>query len=161
MLKDVHQLLAPDPYYAGTAGFMGSSMEALYRDMSRLELPASVPEGVRQCHDAVRHAYIYSYFSYDLLTLAAAQTLPCLELALRERIGHQWEGKTNRKGDPIRPMLHTLLEEGARQGFIRYSTDGLHLLRNDFVHGSDAVLNPPMFLTVFELVTRIIAELFE
>lgn len=81
MLKDVQHLLSPDPYYAGTAGFVGCSIEKLHQDMSRLELPSSVPEGIRRCHDAVRHTYLYSYFSYDLLTVAASQTLPCLELA--------------------------------------------------------------------------------
>src|SRR5271165_1214539 len=146
MLKDVQHLLSPDPYYAGTAGFVACSKEKLHQDMSRLELPLSVPEGIRRCHDAVRHTYIYSYFSYDLLTVAASQTLPCLELALRERIGDQWKGKTNKKGKPLRPMLDGLLKAAKRQGLISYSPDGLAFLRNFFAHGSDAVLNPPLFL---------------
>jgi hypothetical protein len=76
MLKDAHHLNSPDPYYGGTAGFVGSTLEDLHHDMSKLELPAVVPNSVRKCHDAVRHAYIYSYFSYDLLSLAASQTFP-------------------------------------------------------------------------------------
>jgi hypothetical protein len=67
MLKHVQQLRLPDPYYSGEAGGIGN-------DMSKLELPASVPDVVRRYHDGIRNAYIYSYFAHDLLTLAASQT---------------------------------------------------------------------------------------
>lgn len=161
MFKRVNELRTPDPYFAGAAGFIGSSLEDLYDDMCRLELPQDVPDTVRRCHDAVRHAYIYSYYSYDLLTVAAAQTFPCLELALRERIGSQFFGRLDRKGK-LRPapMLDELLKSAKAQGLMSADVVGLSHLRNMFAHGTDAVLNPPMFLTPFELVTETIAELF-
>ncbi len=96
MLKDADNLRSPDPYYSGEAGFIGSTLEQLHQDMSRLELPEYVPHSVRRYHDGVRNAYIYSYFS----------------------------------------------------------------LRQMFAHGSDTVLNAPMFLGPFEAVTSMIAELF-
>jgi hypothetical protein len=121
-----------------------------------------VPGSVRQSHDAVRHAYIYSYFSYALLTLAASQTFPCLELALRERIGDQFKGRVDRKGKlGPPPMLDELLKAAKAHSLITQPIDGLTLFRNSFAHGSDAVLNPPMFLTLFEIVTSMIRELFE
>jgi hypothetical protein len=87
--------------------------------MSRLGLPAYVPDVVKRCHDGVRNAYIYSYYSYDLLTLAASQTFPCLELALRLRIGDQFEGRLDRKGKARRPaMLPELLEAAKKQELI-------------------------------------------
>ncbi|MDR3713988.1 MAG: hypothetical protein P4L51_14290 [Puia sp.] len=161
MLKKLQDLRSPDPYYAGTAGFVGSTLEELHHDMSELELPATVPDGVRKCHDAVRHAYIYSYFSYDLLTLAASQTFPCLELALRERIGDQFKGRTNKKGKPMPPpKLDELLKTAMAQGLISSDIEWMHHVRNMFAHGSNAVLNPPMFLDLFEEVTLVIRELF-
>jgi hypothetical protein len=36
MLKDGRNLLTPDPYYAGSAGFVGGTLEALYGDVSAL-----------------------------------------------------------------------------------------------------------------------------
>src|SRR5580704_14030153 len=105
MLKNIHSLHAPDPYYSGEAGFAGSTLGQLHQDMSKVELPESVPEAVRRFHDGVRNAYVYSYFSYDLLTLAASQTFPCLELALRLRIGKQFEGRVDRKGKPRPPAM--------------------------------------------------------
>jgi hypothetical protein len=66
----------------------------------------------------LRNAYIYSYFSYDLLTLAASQTFPCLELALRLRIGSQFEGRLDRRGKPSPPaMLAELLEAAKAHRF--------------------------------------------
>ena len=96
MLKRAEDLIRADPYFAGTAGFMGSSLEELHLDMVACDIPETAPESVRRAHDAIRHAYIYSYFSYDLLTMATAQTFPCLELALRERIGAQFAGRADK-----------------------------------------------------------------
>ncbi len=121
MLKDVQHLLSTDPYYAGSAGFIGCSIEKLHQDMSRLELPSFVPERIRRCHDAVRHTYIYSYFSYNLVTVAVSQMLPCLEFALRERIGYQWKGKTNKNGKPLRPTLDPCLRKPRAKDLFRIS----------------------------------------
>jgi hypothetical protein len=43
VLKDVSNLRSPDPYYSGEAGFIGSTMEQLHQDMSRLELCTARP----------------------------------------------------------------------------------------------------------------------
>jgi hypothetical protein len=161
MLKDVHLLNTPDPYYSGKSGFIGCSIESLHNDMCKLELLDNVPKNVRKCHDAVRHAYIYSYFSYDLLTLAASQTFPCLELALRERIGDQFSARTNKRGKPNPPMLDELLKTAKAQHLILSDIENISVLRNTFAHGSDIILNPPMFLPLLLIVTQIIKELFE
>lgn len=57
MLKDIYSLRSPDPYYSGDAGCVGSTLEQLHQDMSKLGLPEYVPESVRRCHDGVRNAY--------------------------------------------------------------------------------------------------------
>jgi hypothetical protein len=161
MFKRADELHTPDHYFSGSAGFVGSGLEQLHDDMSRMELPDGVPDAVRRCHNALRHTYIYSYYCYDLLTVAAAQTFPCLELALRERLGSQFVGRLDRKGKARPPpMLDELLRAAKAQNLISADVDGLNHLRNMFAHGTDAVLNPPMFLIPFQLVTETIAELF-
>ena len=162
MLKDIQSLRSPDAYYSGEACFVGSTLEELHRDMCELQLPDCVPDNVRQCHDAIRNAYIYSYFSYSLLTLAASQTFPCLEFALREKIGKQFEGRLDRKGK-LRPpvMLSELLEAALAQGLISGPIDWINPLRKMFAHGSDTVLNAPMFLIPFKTITFMIAELYQ
>lgn len=48
-----------------------------------------------------------------------SQTFPCLEFALRVRIGHQFIGRVDRKGKPRPPvMLPELLEAAKAQGLI-------------------------------------------
>ncbi|RFB81163.1 hypothetical protein [Methylovirgula sp. 4M-Z18] len=160
MFKSALDLNRPDPYFSGTAGFVANTLEDLHEDMRRFELPEVVPDKVRHAHDAIRHAYIYAYFSYDLLSLAASQTFPCLELALRERIGHQFAGRVNKRGKPHPAMLNELLKVAKKQNLIVTPIDHLHKIRNMFAHGSDTVLNPPMFLTQFGIVTNIIRELY-
>jgi hypothetical protein len=162
MLKDARSLRLPDSYYSGEAGFVGSTIEQLHADMRGLELPESVPDGVRHVHTSIRHAYIYSYFAYDLLRLAAAETVPCLELALRLRVGKGLEGRLTKKGKPRPPAtLPELLEEAHRLKLISADTSWINPMRRMFAHGNDAVLNPPMFLSPFEAVTAIIAEVFD
>ncbi|WP_155046151.1 hypothetical protein [Paracoccus shanxieyensis] len=153
-------LTKPDPYFSGDAGFIGSTLQDLHRDMRAFELPISLSDSVRRSHDAIRHAYIYAYFSYDLLTLAASQTFPCLELALRERIGHQFAGRVNSRGRLRPAMLHELLKSAKEQNLISAEIEYLSKMRNMFAHGSDTILNPPLFLTTFEIVTDIIRELY-
>jgi len=161
MLKSVDDLRSPDPFYSGEAGFVGSTLEELHRDMREFELPTYVPDAVHRFHDSIRHAYVYSYYSYDLLTLAASQTFPCLELALRLRIGHQFEGRVDRKGKPRPPaMLPELLEAAKDQKLLSGDIFWINPMRRMFAHGSDTVLNPPLFLRPFETVTSMIAELF-
>lgn len=160
MLKSVPDLTKPDPYFSGDAGFIGCTLQDLHMDMRAFELPNSLPDSVRRSHDAIRHAYIYAYFSYDLLTLAASQTFPCLELALRERIGHQFSGRVNSKGRPRPAMLDELLKSAKEQNLISAEIEYLSKMRNMFAHGSDTILNPPLFLTTFEIVTDIIRELY-
>ena len=161
MLKRAEDLTKADPFFAGTVGFVGSSLYELHMDMLACDIPETAPESVRRAHDAVRHAYIYSYFSYDLLTVAAAQTFPCLELALRERIGAQFAGRVDKRGKPRPAMLDELLRTAKAQSLIQSEIDYLSHMRNTFMHGSDIVLNPPMFLTTFQIVTAIIRELFD
>ncbi|NKL98675.1 hypothetical protein [Rhizobium leguminosarum] len=81
------------------------------------QIRASV-HGARQRE--ARHAFIYAFFSSDLLTLAAAQTFPCLELALRERIGAQFAGRPDKNGIFRPAMLGELLKAAKVQGLIQF-----------------------------------------
>jgi len=157
-MKNVEDLATPDPYFAGNAGIVGSTLQNLHSDMAKFDLPDTVPEPVRRMHDSVRHAYIYSYFSYDLITLAAAQAFPCLELALKERLTALAIPFTNpTTGRPL--MLSKLLASAKAHKLISTNIEYVVPMRNMFAHGSDAVLNVPLFLAALDLVTGLIREL--
>lgn len=158
MLKDLRHLRDIDPVYNDAGPFGGVTLEALHQDVSRFELPLSAPEGVRRNYDAIRHAYIFSYFSYDLVTLATNQLLPCLELALRERM--QPQSGAGPRGKARGPNLQKLLSRAAKHGLLSRRHDSLHELRNMLQHGNDAIFDPNMFLNLFETVTELITELY-
>ncbi|MGR9145666.1 hypothetical protein ACU8MP_25355 (plasmid) [Rhizobium leguminosarum] len=159
MIKAIDSLTDADPYFAGSVGFVGASLTDLHADMMKLELPVTVPANIGRVHDAVRHAYLYSYYSYDLLTLAAAEAFPCLEFALRERLdGLGIPITSSKSGRPL--MLSDLLKVAKTHNLIGSEIDYIAPMRNMFAHGSGAILNPPMVLTTLQLVTLLIAEMF-
>jgi hypothetical protein len=57
-------------------------------------------------------------------------------------------------------MLPDLLNAAKAQSLLSGDLSWINPLRKMFAHGSDAVLNPPLFLGPFENVTEIIIELF-
>jgi hypothetical protein len=58
-------------------------------------------------------------------------------------------------------MLGELLEAANAQGLVAADVRSITMIRNMFAHGSDTVLNAPMFLEPFRYVTAMIAELFD
>ncbi len=155
MLKEASRLLERHPIYDEAGGFGGVTMEELHQDVSKYELPSDVPEGVQRCYDAARHAYIYSYFSYDLLTPGVSQFFACLELALRKRLGLSWDGKSRMPG------LFELLADATKQRLILSDVSVLHKLRNLFQHGTEALIDPNVFLSMLERVTFLVWELYD
>jgi hypothetical protein len=155
MLKDADRLLEPDPAYAEAGPFGGITIEELRLDASKFELPTSVPDGVRRCHDAARHAYIYSYFSYDLLTPGVSQLFSCLELALRKRLGHPSAGKS----PP--PKIFNMLRKAKELKFISSDISVVHKFRHIFQHGTENIVDPNTFLNMLDKVTSLIRELYD
>jgi len=76
-------------------------------------------------------------------------------------VGAQFEGRVDRRGKPRPAMLGELLETAEAQGLMVGDFSWINPLRRMFAHGSDTVLNAPMFLSPFEVVTSIIIGLFD
>ena len=58
----------------------------LYGLMEPLTLNPSVPDELRFQYDKARHAFIYSWFAYDLVSLAEQQGYQTVEMALRHKL---------------------------------------------------------------------------
>jgi len=155
MLKDVHRLLEGHPIYSEFGCFGAVTIETLHQDVSKYELPSCVPEGVQRSFDAARHAYIYSYFSYDLLTPGVSQLFACLELALRKRLGRSSDGKTGPRG------LSNLLEAAKKKGLITSDVSVAPKIRNVFQHGTEDIIDPNIFLNMLEGVTSLVWEMYD
>ena len=154
MLKAATRLLEPDPAYTEGGPFGGVTLEELHLDVGKYALPPDAPEGVQRSYDAARHAYVYSYFSYDLLTPGVSQLFACLELALRNRLGLSWNGKSRMPG------LFDMLTEATKKGLLSSDVSALHKLRNVFQHGTEAIIDPNTFLGLLERVTSLTWELY-
>ncbi|MDR3489795.1 MAG: hypothetical protein P4M05_33515 [Bradyrhizobium sp.] len=155
MLKEAGHLLERSSIYGEDGGFGGLTLEDLHRDASKYELPPGVPEGVQRSFDAARHTYIYSYFSYDLLTPATSQLFACLELALRARLGYSAADKSNMA------TLFVMLDEAKKRTLTRSDGNGLHKLRNVFQHGTESIIDPNVFLSLLEEISSLICDLFD
>ena len=128
-----------------------------------------MPEDIRDQFDKARHAFIYSWYSYDLATLAEQQSYAVLEMALRER----YRAETPQASD--RPSLAKLLKIAQdrqwlnRDEFavpsmsgapgITFLLDMLPMLRNELAHGSTRLL-PAGSLDMMRLCFEVIRKLF-
>jgi hypothetical protein len=155
MLKDAHCLLEGHPIYSELGCFGTITIETLRRDVSKYELPSCVPESIQRSFDAARHAYIYSYFSYDLLTPGVSQLFACLELALKKRLGLSRDSSAKPRA------LFKLLNDAKTQGLITSDVSVVHQIRNVFQHGTECIIDPSFFLDTLQQVTQLLWELYD
>lgn len=110
-----------------------------------IELGIAVPAIIRQQFDLARNTFVYSWFVYELATLAEKQAYATLEMALREKMRLE-TGRTVGSRD-----LRWLMQEAERRKWLMRSDFGderspLHLFdfiirnRNDLAHGSDRLV---------------------
>ena len=120
-----------------------------------LEPSASVPQPIREQFDKARNAFVYSWFSYDMATLAEQQAYAVIEMGIREKL--RIAG-----AEPIR-NLGRLLREADKRGWL--GDDGAFLInalpysRNELAHGSSH-LNPIGSLEMIQLCARLLNRLF-
>lgn len=88
-LSALAELREPDPrsimWIVGGAAAPEDAADYHKRVMAQLDVPASVPETVRQSFDRIRSIYRQGLFCYDLYTVAGDQARLHIELALKER----------------------------------------------------------------------------
>lgn len=116
MLKHIESLLEPDPRYEimqryePIAGDM-TPMEIgdMHRLVAPIELGEHVPAEVSHQFDLARIAFVYSWFTYELATLAEQQAYAVLEMALRRRAEAE-------AALPKRPGLTVLLKVATERG---------------------------------------------
>jgi hypothetical protein len=104
MLKPLDQILQSDARFEHMVGGLDEAgairmMEIadLYALVEPLALHSGVPADIREQFDKARHAFIYSWFAYDLISLAEQQGYQTLELALREKLTDAERKKADEK----------------------------------------------------------------
>ncbi len=170
-LKPASKILEPDPRHATEVIFYpatGLSRSATAGDLHALvagiEVSLTAPAVIRQQFDLARNAFVYSWFVYELATLAEKQAYSVVEMALREK-AVLMTGKSVGRRD-----LRSLIRDAERHGWLRradlgtqarplHPLDVIVALRNDLAHGSDRLM-PIASLDMIELCAEVINLLF-
>ncbi len=136
-----------------------------------IELGPHAPAVIRKQFDTARNAFIYSWFAYELATLAEQQSYATLEMALRYR--HQPDAAPNTTRSPgLDKLLKLAVKEGwlRREDFMIPSISGsgeptcsLDLLAmhcNHLMHGNVHLFpqgTPEIMLLCAEVMNRLFA----
>jgi hypothetical protein len=131
-----------------------------YKEVEALTLSAAVPSQVIDAFDRARNALVYSWFAYELGSLAEMQGYATLEMALRMRFNYR-AGKRA-------PGLHNLLSKAIAEGIVvnrqSRAKGGIayfvSAMRNIWGHGTDNLLDPSMTLQSLQLSADLINQLF-
>lgn len=127
--------------------------------VAALQLPSAAPETVSRLYQRALHAFLYGWFDYELMVVAAGQALASVEFALKAQLGDE-----GRKLRGLAPRLSL----AASQGKIAPPMSGpwgdthgmLAAIRNEIAHGSDHVYPPNLAATIFDHCRAIICELY-
>lgn len=165
MLKPFEDLMQPDrrhmpggPLQAVT----GVQLKELYDDVAPLDLHSSVPEEVRWQFDTARHAFVYSWFCYDLVTLAEQHAYGALENTLRLRAK---SAGIVPKGNGLKMLVICAYENGWLQKSdfeipnMPSRLDMLRVARNHVSHGQPQLLMP-FSLEMIRLCAETLNKLF-
>jgi hypothetical protein len=171
-MKPRSDILDPDPRFRNmAAGFDTTgavrmmSIGDLYDQMAEIRLDPTVPADIAEQFDKARHAYVYSWFAYDLASLAEQQGYQTLELALREKLPAGERERAGREHWGLGKLLTRAIAHGwlAPLGFVHGTRmtmyDFLAMSRNELAHGSRNLF-PNGSIAMLELCAEILNELF-
>jgi hypothetical protein len=145
-------------HFSGPDGSGPITLEQHYRSVAEIDLNPGVPDAVVASFDLARNAFLYCWFSYDLLMVSAPQALSTLEMALRLRLV-----PVGTKPPTLSAMIDMARSRGVLPALPDGAIDPLHalrMIRNDLMHGSNNQFDPNMTLVILERAAETINTLF-
>lgn len=173
MMRPFEDILKPDPRQAGFVRMPDLQQVTLrdhYDDVQAAALSPEVPDGVRTVFERARAAFLYSWFSYELTTLAQGQACAALEMALSEMLEARYPGQTY---NTLNKCLEKAIADGDLDDFRTSPEEVLHtrddldnlrrllvLVRNDVSHGTEMVMMPVHALDILIRCARLIDHVY-
>ena len=161
MLKLFDEIGVPDPiqgYFGSPTGLGPLTLKDHYLSIEALALGIAAPADLITVWDRARNTLLYSWFSYDLNSVAPLQAFVALELGLRMRLGDRAKGS---------PGMQGLLEKAVSDGIVidpykRPPTLAAMAgkMRNHWGHGTPNVADPNLAVQTFEFCKGLISALY-
>jgi hypothetical protein len=139
----------------------------LYDDVAPLALGPNVPKEIARQFDLARSAYLYSWFEYELATLAEQHAYSIVEMAIKEKA--KLENAAMASRGSLRKAIAFALKQGwldgaefeteIQPGVKRSSLDMMVEFRNSLMHGNPH-LYPNGSLLMMEICHQVITMLF-
>lgn len=138
----------------------------LYKDVEQLTLTPNVPLEVSRQFDVARNAYVYSFFEYELATLAEEHAFAVLEMAVKRRAKETDNGTVPGRG--LTACLDYAISQGwlaqADLSYLRGNVEHslikeLADIRNALAHG-DFHLSPDFAREILQLTHDLLCKLF-
>jgi hypothetical protein len=152
----------------------GLTLEDHHGVVARIELHPNVPVDVKHRFDIAKNAFVYSWFSYELATLAEHHALAVTEGAVRARLLEDAKSKSEEENIG-KAGLEWLLKAAMGRRLICYDDfrlppaypGGSHLncleflvmIRNDLAHGRWHLF-PKGSLIALELCAELLTQLY-
>lgn len=167
-------ILKPDNRYLNegrvdkvTGKFRRLVMDDLYDDMAAFEFKPHVPPDIAHQFGIARSAYLYSWFDYEMITLAEEHAYTVLEMAIRRR------AKLDNTGMDEKTGMRGAIDHARARGWLSDADYGemetggapipfLHLLpkmRNDLLHGNPRLSAAASF-QILEITFEMVVKLF-
>ena len=152
MLKSLDAVTTPDPRYAsmsGPSGMFPMTLADHHEAIAEIVISPNAPEDVRRVFGWSLNIMLYSWFDYELSSVAALQVFGALEMALRQRLekSERVKKRQTEKGDiTLKPLLDIAIKEGflptelCNHPFL----EGIPHIRNTLAHGSPMIVGPAM-----------------
>ncbi|MGH7782469.1 MAG: hypothetical protein ACREO5_01295 [Candidatus Binatia bacterium] len=164
MFRPAADILKPDPRHESEVLFNQDTRQirtATVADwhplIAKIELAPNVPQRIREEFDKARNAFLYSWFSYELASLAELQGLATLEMAIRERLKERDPEFSPPQG--LKKLLHTAQKRGLLNGIDHALIAFLPMQRNEIAHGS-SYLFPQASLDMIKYCAELLSALY-
>ncbi|MGH6795382.1 MAG: hypothetical protein ACREDD_13090 [Methylocella sp.] len=164
MFRPAAEILKPDPRYENivhhnqaTGQLRAATVADWHALIAEKELTPQVPERIRNEFDKARNAFLYSWFSYELASLAEQQSYATLEMAIRIRLKERDPGSSPLRG--LKKLLHAAQKSGLLNGIDHTLIDLLSMQRNEIAHGS-SYLFPQASLDMIKYCAELLNALY-
>ena len=136
------------------------TFEHHYKEVEAVTISATAPVEVIDAFDRARNAFLYSWFVYELGSLAEMQGYSTLEMALRIRMkirpGKKVSGLSYLLNDAIAQGIVTDSQSHFEGGIAYF----ISKMRNTWGHGTDNLLDPSATIQALRLSADLINQLF-